>query len=383
MHTYSVQAGPEYANGTQTLSPPGEESNIDQVNKGNPMQRAVKLGAIALVGCAVVFSSAYLYLNRSDFDKKRNDDLAHYKTDVMQRDEANKAFADTLVKIQAAEALTDPRQRCLQYPDLPGTHWDPALIAELCRVNNLDVVTLDQIEKSLAENDAASVDRIFDEYAKRDTSDPAWHGVWFRAFTQIFEINSARVGAVVEKWVKLSPKSANALVARAVYRINRGYELRGPASAHNTPDESIAAMQESIRAGIEDLQAALKLDPRYKPALVELMYASKGNNQAVDVAGTRSLPLDPSDDMTYYVWMGAANPKWGGTAERRQAILDAAQSYRDRYPLLDVLQSRKNWFEQSRQSNSPTDYVAIIDKAPENYVLDAAAGDYRAANRIL
>ena len=347
------------------------------------MQRAVKLGAIALVGCAVVFSSAYLYLNRSDFDKKRNDDLAHYKADVMQREEAKKSFADTLVKIQAAEALTDPRQRCLQYPDLPGTHWDPALIAELCRVNNLDVVTLDQIEKSLAEKDAASVDRIFDEYAKRDTSDPAWHGVWFRAFTQIFEINSARVGAVVEKWVKLSPKSANALVARAVYRINRGYELRGPASAHNTPDESIAAMQESIRAGIEDLQAALKLDPRYKPALVELMYASKGNNQAVDDAGTRALPLDPTDDMTYYVWMGAANPNWGGTAERRQAILDAAQSYRDRYPLLDVLQSRKNWFEQSRQSNSPTDYVAIIDKAPENYVLDAAAGDYRAANRIL
>jgi tetratricopeptide (TPR) repeat protein len=135
----------------------------------------------------------------------------------------------------------------------------------------------------------------------------------------------------------------------------------------------MAAMRKAMDDAVADLQAALKLDPKCKPAMIELMYAQKGNHDAVNRMGAQALATDPTDDMIYYVWMGAASPLWAGSAqtraaERRIAILDAAQRYRDRYPLMAVVETRKRLFDHLRDPNA----TEILDKAPDLRAIEAA-----------
>ena len=283
-------------------------------------------------------------------------------------------YEKSLLAVAEAERIADPRQRCLHYPDPPDVAWPPKMIAELCRVTTFEYVSLDDIAQRLAAGDAAGVDKIFNDYAARDRSDPESHGIWFGAIDFLFDNNVPKVDQVVQKWVKAAPNSAHARVARAAFELNRSRYLRGGKWISVTPLQSLEAMNQWTQRAIADLRAAIKLDPQSKSAFQYLILAQRGDAAAVDEAAHQALALDPIDDVTYMAWLQSADPRWDSTPNRVESILAASQPYRDRNPLLTRLDARAEWFRQlecCRNNNRHPNYLAAVRLAPDQLALQS------------
>lgn len=349
--------------------------------------RTAKIVLSALVATAVLFAAFYFYTNRREFAGTAREYDQQRAESKRERDEKHAEFVQFVSHVRVAEKIADGNERCLAYPDLPGSQWDKALVKELCRVANLPIISFEKIEQLLQEKDAAQIDRVFDNYAKQDVSDPQWRGVLLRAFENLFETNNVRVASFVEHWVAEAPKSANAHIARAAFLINQAYTLRGTATVGNTSEESFHAMRKRLDAAVVDLDAATAIDPQRKVAWALRIEAamSSGDQDSIAHAAANSLAIDPLDDTVYAVWLAAVDPRWGGPRDGMERVVDAAQPYLDRNPLLKVLDASKRWRESMDccadhldESNIQTpDYMTMMKLAPQRRALQnaAASGD--------
>jgi len=327
--------------------------------------RAAKIVLSALIVITVLFSVFYFYVNRREFGE-----MAHRADQQRQawdskRNSKREELAQFVASVQSAEQTADAKERCLATPDMPGSQWDKALVIELCRVANLPIVPFEKVEQLLRDHDAAQVDRIFDDYAKLDVSDPQWRGGLLRAFEKLFAATTSRVEALVEHWVNEAPKSANAHIARAMFRINHAYSMRGVSLAGNTPGESFAAMRKDLDDAITDLKATIAIDPQRKAAWALWIEAamSSGDQDTIAQAAQHALAIDPLDDTVYDIWLAAVDPRWGGPPDGMQHVVETARSYIDRNPLLKTLDTAKRWREETMccEQQSDKDYRSVPD----------------------
>lgn len=347
------------------------------------MPRVAKLGLLVYGGLVLVLGAWVLYVNRDEYDSSKN----VYREMAADTNRKRAEIGATVSRMRDAEKITDRRERRLQYPDLPSIHWDSALVTALCRVNSFQIVTIEEIERLLAAGDAAAVDGVFDEYLLQNFSDPIKHGILIRAYSQVFEANSTRIKAVVDHWVRAAPKSANALVARGVFTVNAAFEARGSASSSNTPQASFKGMESRLARGIADLNQALRINPRMTVAAAYLVYANRGAGDyaTIENAAKQALAVDPTDELVYLYWMNAAEPRWSGSLEQVHAIVEASRPYRDRNPLLKLLDARELWIELTA-SNLPlrkADYDRVLDLAPDPHALAGATETLRGTDGLL
>ena len=67
------------------------------------------------------------------------------------------AYAEHVAALRKADAIRDPLQRCLAYPDLPGNTWAPGVAKARCIMFlTPPVYTLDSLEKALAQPGGAT-----------------------------------------------------------------------------------------------------------------------------------------------------------------------------------------------------------------------------------
>src|SRR6185437_304927 len=72
------------------------------------------------------------------------------------RVEAN-AFLDAA---ERAEKIVDPLQRCLAYPDPPGSHWDREVVVAYCKYRHQQIITLAQIRELVRGGHATQLDGL-------------------------------------------------------------------------------------------------------------------------------------------------------------------------------------------------------------------------------
>ena len=288
-----------------------------------------------------------------------------------------------LSNIRAADKVTDPMQRCLKFPDPPSIHWNGALVAEMCRLSTLKLVTMDEIAARFSRGDVDSVDATFDEYATQNAADPSKRGILFRAFETLFDSENPEVGAVVESWVKHAPRSANALAARGIFRVRNGYEARGTESARETPAENMKAMRRWLELGIADLESSLRINPRFVVPATYLIYAhrSEGDQEVIATSGNRAVGLGPAEYRTYIFWLTSAAPLWGGSIDNLHAIVEVAKPHVADNPLLALANARALLLERRALHGQLTraDYLDVLAIAPDEWALKetglAALGD--------
>ncbi len=337
----------------------------------------------SLVGTAILFAAAYFYVAwpEAHRDSPVLDQLklaAKKAQEARATSQAN--FDNFLTQVEAAEKIDDREQRCLSYPDIPGTHWDPALVKEMCRTGSLQIVHLDAMDRLLRDHAAAKLDQIYDDYTRQDATDPKLHGVLTRAFENRFMIQNALAAAVVERWAQAAPKSANALTARGTYRISHAYAMRGTALSSDTPETSFEAMHNILRAGVADIDAALAINPRNKVAwMMRILAAMASSDQDVIAeSARRALEIDPTDERIYAYWVSAVDPMWGGAPGAMQQVVDAAKPYVARNPMIEMVVTGATWRAQRRccrddDSSATLPYGKFIEFAPEYGTVKAAA----------
>jgi len=269
-----------------------------------------------------------------------------------------------------AEKIADPLQRCLAYPDPPGSHWDHATVVAYCKYRYQPTITFEQVKQMVQSGRARELDRMFDAALRAQMTDPDARGRLDRIFINDFGEASFEIRSTLDAWKRQSPDSAFAWAASGYEYDRMAVDARGDKYISKTPQSAIDAMDRLAQQADADLKHALALNPKITPAyaaMVSLGGMTLGNGYALDAA-RRGLAQEPEDFYIYEKWMWLSQPNWGGSLAAMTAVADDAQKHADRNPLLRMLAFDRGLYRIDRCKCAPavalSAYEAVLDGLP-------------------
>lgn len=246
-----------------------------------------------------------------------------------------------LAEVAKAEAIADPLQRCLVYPDPPRSHWSPASVKAYCQYRLQSTISFDQAQQLIRSGHAAELDRRLAEALQAQLTRPESAGLLDHTYFNAFDNGSFDVRTTLDAWKRASPNSAFALAASGFAYVAMAADARGDAFIQDTPQSNIDAMDRLLRLADADLQRAATLDPRVTPTYIAMINAGSfalGDDYVIKAARI-GLKQAPADYAIYGLMSHATEPKWGGSLQAMKAVARLAQAHVKENPLLAILQS--------------------------------------------
>lgn len=238
-----------------------------------------------------------------------------------------------------AEAMADPLQRCLAYPDPPGSHWSPAAVRAYCRYRTYPVMSYGEVRGLLEQGQFEELDRRLAAMLQDKLTKPDTNGVMDRAYDTWFHRGDLELRPLLENWKRASPHSAFAYAASGISYLAMGAKARGSAYMADTPASNVEAMDRLVERSGEDLSRAVELDARMTPAYAAMIQASRyGLGDAYLQRGWQEgLRADPANFAIYNTLMFVMQPKWGGSLAEMKDVVKQAEKHASENPLLLLL----------------------------------------------
>jgi len=249
------------------------------------------------------------------------------------------AFLD---KARQAEAIKDPLQRCLAYPDPPGSHWSVATVKAYCHYRMQPLMTFAQMQALIQNGHAAELDRKLQALLDASATQPDALGLFDHLFEQDF-VGSFAIRPTLDAWKRDSPHSAFAYAASGYAYYKMAFRARGTAYMRDTPASNIESMDRLLQQADTDLRRAIALDPRVTPAYVAMIDAGglSLGDRYVREATRRGLAVAPANFAIYDALLWNAQPKWGGSLQAMVRLADQAQAHAAANPLLSLLLTKE------------------------------------------
>lgn len=248
-------------------------------------------------------------------------------------------WRDYLIKTRAAERITDPLQRCLAFPDLPGNQWPAGHAAAHCRHHYaIKRPTLAEIGELVNNGEIAQLERIFDEGLQRHFSEADFSDDIHDTFNYLLTRGGEDIDQLTANWLKQAPDSAYANLARGAYFNGAAWKARGGNFSSETPDGNLRRMSELVEQAIPYFEKAISINPKLMPAytgMVDMgMLDSRPDLEARGARGAEK--FDAACPELANVLMRATSPRWGGSYEEMLAYANRLSTYLDRRPQLAV-----------------------------------------------
>ncbi|HEY3519837.1 MAG TPA: DUF4034 domain-containing protein, partial [Rhodanobacteraceae bacterium] len=247
---------------------------------------------------------------------------------------------------ERAEKIADPLQRCLAYPDPPGSHWDHATVVAYCNYRLQPTISFDEVKQLVQAGRARELDRMFDDALHAQLTDPDARGRLDRIFIKDFGKASFDIRSTLDAWKRQSPDSAFAYAASGYEYEEMASDARGEKYISDTSQSAIDSMDRLAQQADSDLKRALALNPKITPAygaMISLGGMTLGRSYALD-AVKRGLAQDPGNLHLYDQWMWLEQPNWYGSLDAMAAVADDAQKHADRNPLLRILVNSRAFY---------------------------------------
>jgi tetratricopeptide (TPR) repeat protein len=256
------------------------------------------LGAVLVVLALGYGSFTYQNWNNTKDAKRAGDDYS--------------AFMAAVAK---ADAIADPLQRCLSYPDFPGSHWNEETTRAYCQLRNHKTISLTDIEALLKQGKAGEVDRVFQGYLDTQRRDPQQPGLLDIAFTNAgFSDATDNTRRVIDMWKQQQPNSAFALAASGVQYVDAAQQARGTGWGNDLTDQQVDGMDQQLALAVKDLNRSVSLDPSITVIFPAMIHAGglSDDDTYMDNAVELALKADPSNYAIRMQMMNHAQRKWGG-----------------------------------------------------------------------
>jgi len=252
-----------------------------------------------------------------------------------------------LAKAKSAEAITDPLQRCLSYPDPPDSHWSRAAVEAYCHYHLQTVISFDEAEALIRSGHAADLDRRLAQDLQAQLTRPESHGLLDRTYFNDFDVDSFDARLTLDAWKRASPNSAFAFAASGAAYVSMAHKARGGEYIQNTPQSNIDDMDRLLAQADTDLQRAVQLNPKITPAYVAMIQAGSMSlgDAYTENAFRRGMAAAPDDYAIYGMYIHAAEPKWGGSLQAMAKIASDAQVHVKENPLLALLLSAEPGYQ--------------------------------------
>lgn len=292
------------------------------------------------------------------------------------------ALVAYFAQVRQAEAIQDPEQRCLAYPDLPDNAWPAGAAQARCLLVRAPPLPLAEIESRLATADGGAwLEQHLDEMLDAN-ADPRERDRIFHVFDP-FDA-SEHAGSVATLWLRQMPESPFALTAMGKHRAAQGWASRGTQYAYKISDAQLQRMRQLFAGAAPLLSDALKREPRLTPACVALAEIGRQSSDALQQAAlAKCLQADP---LSYYVvweWMNGAMPKWGGSMDAMNAVAAYIRQHGPENPMLYSLLSQPLGYEASQMdkyADGQEGFVAASRAGPGARMMTNAGYSYWAKN---
>ncbi|OOG57180.1 DUF4034 domain-containing protein [Rhodanobacter sp. C03] len=265
------------------------------------------------------------------------------KRHLFTREEANTFIAAA----KQAEAIKDPLQRCLAYPDPPRSHWSHDAVSAYCHYRYQPVISFAEVQSLIQSGHAAEVDSRLAQALQAQLTQPESRGLLDRTFYEDFRNGSFDIRPTLDAWKRDSPHSAYAYAASGYAYGQMAADARGQQYIADTPQNNIDAMEKLLAQADADLRHAIELDPRITPAYMAMVHAgglSLGRTYGLDAA-RRGLAMAPDNYSIYSMQMWLQQPRWGGSLGAMKHLADQAQLHAKSNPLLVLLQSEQPFYQ--------------------------------------
>jgi hypothetical protein len=238
-----------------------------------------------------------------------------------------------LAAAKQADAIADDLQRCLAYPDLPGSQWPRELVTALCELGNEPALTTAEVRAFVERGDAAGLDaRLAQGLARQFAAGAARSEVLHRELDGLD-------GDTIAAWRELAPQSPYALAAEARHGLRAAWSARGDELAGDTSPQQFAAMRDLASSAIASAQSAVRLEPTLLPAWVTLIELGQltGDEALVESSFAAAAKLDAGSYRVNVARMNALRPRWGGSLAGMDAFADAVRKLVAARPLLAIV----------------------------------------------
>lgn len=292
-------------------------------------------------------------------------------------------LASYVAAMRKADAIADPLQRCLAYPDLPGNSWPAGVAKARCAMFLTPArYSLDDIEKLLAQTKgAATLDAAFATLLEQHFSVPAQREQITIALRVFSDKDRDRAERVARAWIAAAPDSAFAHAALGHVLAGRGWDARGTRYVSETSGEALGAMSDYFVKAAMEYGAALDANARLLPACQALISIGRQSSSALEADATRRcLAIDPASYFTVDQMMTAAEPRWGGSDEAMRTVSAYALEQAPRNPVLGVFAGNDAFYRIDRMQDGDEAALAELQpaalKAPNAAYLRAVGGAY-------
>lgn len=277
-------------------------------------------------------------------------------------------YADYVAAVRKADAITDPLQRCLAYPDLPGNTWAPGVAKARCTMFLTPApYSLDAIDKVLAQpGGAATLDVAFGALLDAHFSVPAQREHIAIALGVFQDKDRDRAERVARAWLAAAPDSPFAHTALGHALARRGWDARGTEYARNTPDEQLEKMTAYFVDAAKEYSTAMEANAKLFPACEGLMAIGRQSSDDVQAFATkRCLEADPSSFYVIEELMTAAEPRWGGSDGAMRAVSAYARTRLADNPVLAVFAFNHALYEIERMEDGDAQAIAVLEPAAQ------------------
>ncbi|MFK2892031.1 tetratricopeptide repeat protein [Dyella flagellata] len=262
--------------------------------------------------------------------------------DTHRTQQVNSDYTAFMAGVSQAEGIADPLERCLHYPNIPGTHWHDDSTRAYCRLRNQHSLSQAEIAALLAQGKANEVDKAFQGYLDAQLHGSPQPGVLDIAFYAAgFDHADANARKIIDQWKQQAPSSAFALTASGMQYLEAAQAARGEGWSSDLTDSQVAGMKAQLVLARKDLDQAVSLLPAITPAYGEMIYAAalSGDDAYMYQAAEAGLRVDPANFKIRVQMMNLAQPKWGGMFGGVREQRHEASALVARNPLLRMVAS--------------------------------------------
>lgn len=246
-------------------------------------------------------------------------------------------WRDYLVAARKADRLSDPLQRCLAFPDLPGMRWPQGHAEAHCRFHAISAIGLDEIVVYLDRGDADGLEKRMQAYLAKHFSDEDF-GEDIHIALEDFGDANAETDRISAQWLSLAPTSAFANLARATFYQDSAWNARGGKWASQTPRDNLRRMTEFVELAVPLFRKSIEIEPRLMPAYVGLldvaMIDSRPDLEREAIEGARK--QDPACVDMAKQHMQTLQPRWGGSYEEMLSLGNTLAAHMARRPHLAI-----------------------------------------------
>jgi len=206
-----------------------------------------------------------------------------------------------------------------------------------------------------------------------------------RAPFRVFYLTDPVLKGSFAAWVKHSPFSYAAHLARGIYLENVGKERRGDAAIEDTSAEQLEGAQKAFDVALSELRQSMALTKR---PILSYLYAidvsrNVGNQRQTHQLFDQAISIDARSVVIREMYMVALQTAWGGSQKAMRGLLENARAAglpESRLRILEsVIVSDQAWiynFNEHNYDAAAKAYLKSYDLNPDASCLKCAAAAF-------